>query len=1116
MSAAEVTRGLAAQRVAADPALSAWVAANAGAGKTKVLTDRVLRLLLADVRPSAILCLTYTKAAAAEMKLRLAHRLGAWAMMPDDDLGRELAQLGGAVADAALRQKARQLFATLLDAPGGLAIQTIHSFCGALLQRFPLEAGIAPDFAIADDQAAAELAEAARVGVLADPDPDLVQARAEIVALLEETGFASLLDGLIRDRKKLKTLAARHGDDPAGLIAATARVLGIDPDETEAMVRHGFCAATDPIDLGRIAAALDCGNDNDRGRCAILRAWLKAEGAARLDGWADYQSLFLRADGEPKALKSIATKKAVEAEPQLEALVAAEQARLAAALERIRACRTLMRSRLLIRLGLAFLARYEAGKAARGLLDYDDLILRTRDLLLRPGIAPWVLFKLDGGIDHLLVDEAQDTAPEQWEVVGALVEEFFADIGARARDRVRTVFAVGDRKQSIYSFQGAVPARFEEMREAFEMKARAAELAFEDVALAISFRSAPPVLELVDRVFAQDAARGGVAEHETVRHIPFRVDQPGRAEIWPLLEPAVREAQTDWRAPTEYLSEDNPKVRLARQVGAQVAAWVAGGVDPGDVLILVRRRGQLAAALVTELKLAGVPVAGADRLVLTEQLAVMDLIALGRFCLLADDDLTLATLLKSPLYGLDDDDLFALCHERGPARLWRTLRLRRGENPKWARAADELEALLARADFVPPYEFYADLLSARRGRDRLLARLGAEALDPIEEMLEQALVFEQTHAPSLESFLHWLEHQAIEVKRDLDQARGEVRIMTVHGAKGLEAKIVIMPDSVSAPDHTHDPRLLWPGGNEPQALIWRGPKADSPKLVAELIAAARDDQMQEYRRLLYVALTRARDRLLVAGAKGAREPAPGCWYNLVAGAAPELVVEPDLAPMRLAAAQPAPAVAAPAWSRRPPPEEPVPSRPLAPSRETEADPPALSPRLGAQVRFRRGRIVHDLLQVLPDLPPVDRPAAAARHLARAALALDPADQASLAAEVLAVLENPRFAAVFGPGSRAELPIVGQVGSQVVSGQVDRLVVTDGRVLVVDFKTNRPPPLVPEDVARIYLRQMALYRAVLEQVFPGLPVDCALIWTDGARLMELPAGLLDRVLQATLT
>ncbi|MBN9530645.1 MAG: double-strand break repair helicase AddA [Alphaproteobacteria bacterium] len=1115
MTGIEVTRGLAAQRVAADPALSAWVAANAGAGKTKVLTDRVLRLLLADVRPSAILCLTYTKAAAAEMKLRLAHRLGAWAMMPDAELGREMAQLNGAIADRALMQKARQLFATLLDAPGGLAIQTIHSFCGALLQRFPLEAGIAPDFAIADDQAAAELAEAARAGVLSDPDPDLARARADIVALLEETGFASLLDGLIRERKKLKGLVARHGDDPAALIAATAAVLGIDPGDSEAAARQAFAAATDPVDLGRIAAALDCGNDNDRGRCAVLRQWLKADGAGRLAGWADYQSLFLRADGEPKALKSIATKKAVDAEPGLEALVAAEQARLAAVLERIRAARTLARSALLIRLGLAFLARYETGKAARGLLDYDDLILRTRDLLQKPGIAPWVLYKLDGGIDHLLVDEAQDTAPEQWEVVAALVEEFFA--GSGAREAVRTVFAVGDRKQSIYSFQGAVPARFEEMRQVFELKARAAELAFEDVALAISFRSAPPVLDLVDRVFAQPAARGGVAEHETVRHIPFRVDQPGRAEIWPLLEPVVREAATDWRAPTEYLPEDNPKVRLARDIGRQVAMWVAGGTDPGDVLILVRRRGQLAAAIVTELKLLGVPVAGADRLVLTEQLAVMDLIALGRFCLLADDDLTLATVLKSPLYGFDDDDLFALCHDRAKARLWPTLRRRAGEQPKWTRAAAELAELLARADFVAPYEFYADLLSARRGRDRLVARLGTEALDPIEEMLEQALVFEQTHAPSLESFLHWLEHQAIEVKRDLDQARGEVRIMTVHGAKGLEAPIVILPDSLSAPDHTHDPRLLWPGGNEPRALIWRGPKAESPRLVGELIAAARDEQMQEYRRLLYVALTRARDRLLVAGAKGARPPAEGCWYNLVAGVAPELVVDPpELAAVRLAATPETPAVGVPAWSRRPPPEEPVPSRPLAPSRETEADPPALSPRLGAQARFRRGRIVHDLLQVLPDLPAADRAAAARRHLAKPGLALAPPDQAALAGEVLAVLENPRFAAVFGPGSRAELPIVGRVGPQVVSGQVDRLVVTESRVLVVDFKTNRPPPAVPEAVARVYLRQMALYRAVLAQVFPGLPVECALIWTDGARLMELPADLLDRVLQASLT
>jgi ATP-dependent helicase/nuclease subunit A len=693
------------------------------------------------------------------------------------------------------------------------------------------------------------------------------------------------------------------------------------------------------------------------------------------------------------------------------------------------------------------------------------------------------------------------------------------------------------------------------MREAFAAKARAAARPFRKIELTVSFRSVAAVLDAIDAVFANPAASSGVnLDGAPIRHAASRAGHGGLVELWPPVEPKPSDDLPAWKPPVERTRGDSPEARLAQLIARRIARMVRDRemlpsrghpIRPGDVMVLVRRRTAFVDVLVRALKELGIAVAGVDRLVLTEHLAVMDLMALGRFALLPEDDLTLACVLKSPLVGLSEDDLFQLAYKR-EGNLWRALDARAGENPAFARARGELAGLLARADFVPPFEFYADVLGRGRGREKLLARLGPDADDPLTVFLDLALAFERAHPPSLEGFLHWLERGAVEVKRDLEHGPADaVRVITVHGAKGLQAPVVFLPDTMQVPGQ--GPKFFWPRatdearGNEPppELLLWPPRRAFAEEVAEAERARAAALDGNEFRRLLYVAMTRAEDRLYICGWRGRNAPPEGNWYELIreglrgiaaeteepflkekknaetAGASVLRLETPqtreaereDKAKIVRVAGEPLPD-----WAREAAPPEPAPPKPLAPSRPPGEEPGPFSP-LGAEggARFRRGTLLHRLLQHLPDVEAARREDAALRWLERTAPDWDAAARESLAAEALRVLADPAFARLFGPESRAEVPIVGVVGDVAVAGQVDRLAVSPGEVFVLDYKTHRRAPANESQVSEIHLRQMALYRALLAGAFPGRAVRCALLWTEGPRIMELSGAILDRFL-----
>ena len=1116
---------------AADPDVSAFVSANAGSGKTYVLAQRVINLLLRGVDPAKILCITFTKTAAANMANEVFKRLAGWTALGDAELDGQIELSTGRKPDASQRARARRLFASALETPGGLKVQTIHAFCTRLLHQFPFEANVAARFTVLDDASTRQLLDQLTLAVLlqasAQPDGTLGQALATAIVVAADQTFKDVIGDAIRERDALDGWIKRAGGVDKAL-AELSLTLGVAPDETrETLEQEFFSHSLIPAaEWPELIEVLDSGTVSDKKHIATLEAARNAAGRERVE---NYLKVFCTTELKPRA--NIVTKKIAEKHPDWLARLVDEQDRVCKLLARERALAARDRTKALVTIAAEVIARYKDEKERRALLDYDDLIDKTLALFTRSSAA-WVLYKLDLGIDHVLIDEAQDTSPKQWSIVRTIVSEFTPG-GARANTR-RTVFAVGDEKQSIFSFQGAAPLAFDQMRREFAGQFDTPEQGWRYLRFHHSFRSGEAVLGGVDRVFSAREIYASVTTDEAgiPPHMSLPDAAPGLVELWPLVAPADRKEIEGWDAPFDTESEVSPRVVLARRIAAHVKLWMARGQMPGDVLVLVRQRGPLFEAVIRALKNAGVPVAGADRLVITEHIAVMDLMALADALLLPDDDLALASVLKSPLFGVSEEQLFSLAWDRGKTSLRARLRVKAGDDPALATAIGALEALAKAARERTPFGFFAQVLGAARGRAKFLARLGPEANDALDEFLNLALDYETRETPSLQGFLAWLRAAQSEVKRDMEMVRDEVRVMTVHGAKGLEANTVILADTTTKPTGPKDPRLL-PFANGD--MVWATARGDDVDAMTDARSAAQQDARDEYRRLLYVAMTRAAERLVICGAKGANKIPDGCWYQLVENAlTPDCVAEPaddgggdvwryrktasrNIEPQKSeknilpAASKPS---SAPKWLTSNASSEISGVRTITPSsaEDDDARPPAAGGRAAALLR---GALVHRLMQSLPDISAERRRKAAQDYLARAGVKLAAEEREQLAEQVMLVLEHPDFYELFTPGSRAEVPIVGRLilgGATVrVSGQIDRLVVTQASVLIADFKTNRPAPRRIEAVPPPYVRQLALYRAVLAKLYPDKPIHAALIWTEVPDLMELSGEALDAAL-----
>ena len=1104
-----------AQVRAAAPNASTWLGANAGSGKTRVLTDRVARLLLGDTRPEQILCLTFTNAAASEMQNRLFRRLGKWAMLDNDSLRQELLDLG--VEQAALASgflaRARTLFARAIETPGGLRIQTIHAFCASILRRFPLEAGVSPQFQEIDDRAAQMLREQILDDMARGPEAELI---AEIARIASNNPLQELGEQIV---------GHRDGFAPPLDRDALRQRYWLAPHETLEMVSATVFPGDEKAFLAGIVPDLRAGGATDnRLADAIVQA--------QTDGIGSVLAL----EAVVFTQKGTVVKKLPPTAPLRKGALAASVNRLEDLYRRVEAARETRlsleaaeRDATLHRFAGAFLRRYEATKQARGWLDFDDLISRTRTLLTDKRQAQWVLYRLDGGIDHILVDEAQDTSPAQWDVIDRLAQEFTSGEGARADVR-RTIFVVGDKKQSIYSFQGADPQEFDRMRASFREQMLATDAPLQDGQLSYSFRSSVPILRLVDEIF-KGRDKAGFLPDQT--HISFHDDLPGRVDLWPLIEPAKDDdADLPWDSPVDRVSPTHHTVVLAQRVARFISdtlesntALPAGKKDgtmenrpvhAGDFLILVRSRGRLFQEILKACKALDLPIAGADKLKVMAELAVQDLRALLSFLATQEDSLSLASALRSPLFGLEEPAVFDLAHRRKSPHLWEELRRRRDDFPQ---VLDILDDLRGQIDFLRPYDLLERILIRHKGRQKLIGRLGEEAEDGIDALLGQALAYEQTEIPSLTGFLHWMESDDLEIKRTVDSAGGRIRVMTIHGAKGLEAPIVILPDTQKKTSQASREPFVRVDG----CAHWRGSETTRAGFQSNAVAAVTEADDQEQDRLLYVALTRA-ERWLVVAAAGEPDKEAQCWHDRVKatldrcnavqhefgfaddgpgnGLRLEHLSWPEAKPPEQVQGVPDMPDLPPQF--RAPAPVPVPARSvLSPSDLGGAK--ALPGAEGdlTDLAKARGTLLHALLEVLPDIPVADRMRLGLHMVAGHDMAEHLVDEA------LAVLNTVALARFFSADALCEVAVTADIDgfpNAVFHGIIDRLILSGEKIVAVDFKSNRTVPETEAACPEGLLRQMGAYRAMLERIYPGRIVETGILWTRNATYMPLSESL----------
>lgn len=1109
------------QIAASDPNRSVFVSANAGTGKTQVLTMRVLRLLLSGISPETILCVTYTKAAAAEMKSRLYKQLSIWAVCDQIDLVAELKKLGEDRPTQAQIQIARSLFAHILENEDGPCIETVHSFCQAILRRFPVEAQVPPDFQLLSEMESDRLITDCFFNLLQQAgqlqDARLTEALSVITQQTDEKQTIVHIKTHLRNRHHMQ----RMKDDPLGLPAYETELrqaLGIEDKVDLSAEEQELAVQIRQMPLARIMTALLKGGVQQADRGHQLRMWLEADDEGRPIDIASLANVFMTKDGGWR--KKVTDKKVEAYDPKCAAFQGHIINRLGHYFQLKSAERCVLLSLSLARISAAVYQRFQRQKFAAGLLDYEDLIFYTDMLLAQEQMMAWVRWKLDQGINHLLIDEAQDTSPAQWSLLTKLSAPFFDD-DDNAKDR--TVFAVGDFKQSIYSFQGADPKTFAASQQALTRRAAAVQKPFDVIDFTLSFRSSQAVLSFIDCVMTADEVTGlGSSAYRS--HDVFRTGMPGLVEVWPATIGAEKIELPLFDAPelTEHKDSD---ARHASTVVAHIKALLAGdeaklfgrAIRPQDILILVRKRDTFYALLRAELERENIPVAGADRIVLNNQIEILDLLALGDVCLLPEDDLQLACLLKSPLVGLTEDELFVLATGRGEASLYEALRLAAETGNRFGEAGKKLSRWLGLADQLPVFEFFS-LVLTEGGRQAFHSRLGPAVDDSLNAFLFQAREHGQQGQAGLTHFLNFFRQGGSEVKRDMDTEHGgQIRVMSIHGAKGLEAPIVYLPDMLRS---THPSSSLV---QVPTGLYWPSGQSLPLDIIEQMKQANQKIRDEEDFRLLYVALTRAQQALFVSGWQKPRQRIPeNSWHDLLArqiqkcaGATQNVdgiwrLVTPgqDVSPQEDGeSALPTPDSVPPAWYVDPPQPEPSPASSLVPSDLGEPDRIVAFTVDDRRTALLRGQFVHKLFETLPDLP-ADRWPEAATKIAASLLAgvaalnrqkgLSSEDIQTLLRQATVIMTDKRMRYLFGPDALVEAALSGRVGRLVVQGQVDRLVVRDTDVFLADFKTGTPP-VTETDIPFRYIRQMAVYAELLRQIYPDKKITCWVVWTQTAEV-----------------
>ena len=1122
-----------------DDKTSVWVSASAGTGKTTILVQRILYLLLSGSKVDRILCLTFTRTAAAEMKERINFYLSQWAILDEEELSIAVEKITGKLPGKDMLGIASNLFFNLLQTPDGIRIETIHGFCQSVLRRFPIESGIPPQFRVADEQQRTDLIFNTRLKMMiysrANPESELSVALKKIMSTTSETNFHDHLLLLIREKSKLENFKKIY-ENTYSQNKIISKFLGIDSEDTEDSASQIFSDynsfSSDKLEA--CAKVFIEGNKTESkwGKSALL--WLSSTEEERASNAIDYAKGFFTSSGNLRS--HLPSQKLCKKAPQATDFFHLERDRAQYFLENIRSIRLFERTNSWITISKYFLELYEEEKSLVNTLDFDDLIHTTHKLLSNPNLPSWVLFKMDGGIDHILVDESQDTSSQQWSIIKALSDEYFSTRSSDSRSR--SLFIVGDEKQSIFSFQGADPYVMEDLQKQLSKRAQQANIPWTNLPLNLSFRSTSPILSLVDATFSDEETSTGVAIiNKKISHNVSRLGDSGLVEIWDTEKPVGKPPSLDlWSLPTSREQPDNPKSRLAKRIAETISSWVSDDnqknsdywlsarnrkIQAGDIMILVQQRDSLMEYLIKALKKENVPVTGIDRMVLIEQLPVMDLMALGDFLLFPKDDLMLATILKGPFIGLSEEHLFNLAYNRGPLSLWEILLEKQHEDPIIKQCVQLIKELMNKYNKMTPYDFYSDFLLSENGRRALIDRLGEEINDPVDQFLNLALEFQNDQPLSLQTFLAWLRSGRNEVKRNMERNEGAVKILTTHSAKGLQAPIVFLADAARKPSHR--PTLVWSHSDEINLPIWLGKRSEDTKVVGRLREHHAKRQDEEYRRLLYVGMTRAEDRLYVCGTEGVRGKSKNCWHEIVMRGfdilkTKEKLIEknglvrfscPQKTKINLESNNPdiiESEDSGKAIKFSPLYTEDTSDRLSITSKERPSNTKNnVSSRKNQESKILIGKITHRLLEILLTLPVSDRFEAGEKWLSNGSHGLDKDKQKKILFSIKELLNNQDLKKIFGPLGRSEVPFSVEVNNNnnnniIISGKIDRLLIEDDIITAIDFKTDKYPPDNQNLVRQEYIEQMQDYAKALRIIFPGKKILCGLLFTTNASMI----------------
>lgn len=1031
------------QQSAADPSQSIWLHASAGTGKTKVLTDRLLRLLLKGTLPNKILCLTFTNAAANEMHERIYQKISNWAVISDAELRSELQDLGYDSFTPGDIKSAKNLLQVYLHKEESLNIHTIHSFCQKVLQKFPIEASVSPNFKVIDEISQPQII--SDIKRLLIKDEKFLREASLILTQMHDSKLNELFAEILGSQIKFKNFfnACKTLIKYQGYLKKTLDIMHIN----EAEIIEEICKKASEI-LG-----------------------------SRFE-FEELKKMCLTQDGSRK--------KRLSFQKQDKDTLFAIQDIVFQGLDQIKSLKIFHASSSFYSLAKMLIEQYDQYKKQMGVLDYDDLIYYTQNLFLNSEFKDWILYKLDGGIEHILVDEAQDTNLYQWHLIMALISDFIA--GDTDDEREKSIFVVGDEKQSIYSFQGARYEYFAQVKQKIMQALSSAKKKNQMLNLKTSYRSSYIILETVNKIFRHvrsiDAQLFDIDNFDLDCHHQF---YGGEVELWNAYLPDTQE-ELFWPVFSEEQEKRDPKNKLAKDIAKHIAELVESKrvlfstgkqVCFGDFMILLRQRGELAQEIVSELKKLQIPVSGLDKILLMDDLSVQDLLSAAKFSLFPDDELNLACLLRSPLFGLSEEELHKVTYGRNK-KLYLHL------ESHYPKIQEKLDKIINLAHSINIADFFHILVYGYNNLENFISHNGYGAADSIGHLIGLAVKFEQESSSSLQDFISWCNSYEIEISKD-PTSQNVVKIMTVHGAKGLQAPIVILPDTTSVPRTDH--KFFWDQNDYPFFAINSSIHNSFYKDLKQISSGL---AYKEYLRLLYVAVTRAQEQLVVCGYSTNSKTDPEGWHSIVSNAISGDMESLAEGKFRYKSEKPSPEATMQISKTID-----LPLLNLGTDKEYIVERAEINSEINSPLESSNaliyGELVHKILEDALQSKNLDL---LSSHNLFDLLPQNYAD--SMRNNLIQLKRDPEFLELLKEKLKVEIVIASSMDYNF--GRIDLLVIQKDKVIIIDYKTDSKVPSSSDLIPIKYQEQLRNYKRMVQNIYPDKMVEAKLLWLSVPKFM----------------